>query len=160
MVIAVGQPGSVLNAVGTGIAKLVTEATQYEMRVRVTIDTDFLVHDAVASSESHPYPGSCDSNLPDYRRIIGLNLAHGFRRAALERLGGERGCTHITELLTHLPSAAFQALSGLPKLYDPNAGKNFAIGRCVALKTDSELVRRIYPRWYVGGRAADAEPRS
>ena len=36
MVIAVGQPGSVLNAVGTGVAKLVTEKTGTEMRVRVT----------------------------------------------------------------------------------------------------------------------------
>jgi hypothetical protein len=43
MVIAVGQPGSVLNAVGTGVAKLVTEKTSYEMRVRVTQGMDALV---------------------------------------------------------------------------------------------------------------------
>jgi hypothetical protein len=43
MVIAVGQPGSVLNAAGTGIAKLVTEKTSYEMRVRVTQGMDALV---------------------------------------------------------------------------------------------------------------------
>jgi TRAP transporter TAXI family solute receptor len=43
MVIAVGQPGSVLNAVGTGIAKLVTEKTPIEMRVRVTAGMDALV---------------------------------------------------------------------------------------------------------------------
>ena len=43
MVIAVGQPGSVLNAVGTGVAKLVTEKTGTEMRVRVTSGMDALV---------------------------------------------------------------------------------------------------------------------
>lgn len=43
LVIAVGQPGSVLNAVGTGVAKLVTEKTETEMRVRVTSGMDALV---------------------------------------------------------------------------------------------------------------------
>ena len=33
MVIAVGQPGSVLNAVGTGVAKLVTEKTGIPVEV-------------------------------------------------------------------------------------------------------------------------------
>ena len=43
LVIAVGQPGSVLNAVGTGVAKIVTEKTETEMRVRVTSGMDALV---------------------------------------------------------------------------------------------------------------------
>lgn len=43
MVIAVGQPGSVLNAVGTGVAKLITERTDIAMRVRVTSGMDALV---------------------------------------------------------------------------------------------------------------------
>ena len=43
MVVAVGQPGSVLNAVGTGLATLVTERTGTEMRVRVTSGMDALV---------------------------------------------------------------------------------------------------------------------
>ncbi len=43
MVIAVGQPGGVLNAVGTGVAKLITENTGTEMRVRVTSGMDALV---------------------------------------------------------------------------------------------------------------------
>ncbi|HSF20265.1 MAG TPA: TAXI family TRAP transporter solute-binding subunit [Vicinamibacteria bacterium] len=43
LVIAVGQPGSVLNALGTGIAKLVTERTNTEARVRVTSGMDALV---------------------------------------------------------------------------------------------------------------------
>lgn len=43
LVVAVGQPGSVLNAVGTGLATLVTENTPTEMRVRVTSGMDALV---------------------------------------------------------------------------------------------------------------------
>ena len=43
MVIAIGQPGSVLNAVGTGIAKLVEEHSDTRMRLRVTSGMDALV---------------------------------------------------------------------------------------------------------------------
>jgi len=43
LVVAVGQPGSVLNAVGTGIAKLVTEETGTPVRVRVTSGMDAIV---------------------------------------------------------------------------------------------------------------------
>jgi hypothetical protein len=127
----------------------------HEMRVRVTIDRNLEVHGAVAVSEAIPYPGHCDSTLPDYGSLVGLNLARGFRRAALERMGGTRGCTHVTELLTHLPSAAFQTLSDVPGVYD-SAQKNWAVGRCVALKVDGEMVRVHYPQWYAGSRRPDA----
>lgn len=43
LVIAVGQPGSVLNAVGTGVAKLATEQAGIPMRVRVTSGMDAIV---------------------------------------------------------------------------------------------------------------------
>ena len=43
LVIAVGQQGSVLGAVGTGVAKLVTEKTGRPMRVRVTSGMDAIV---------------------------------------------------------------------------------------------------------------------
>lgn len=43
MVIAVGQEGTVLNAVGTGVAKLISERTDTDMRVRITSGMDALV---------------------------------------------------------------------------------------------------------------------
>jgi hypothetical protein len=128
----------------------------HEMRVRVTIDTDFKIHDAVATSERKPYPGQCDATLPDYRKLIGMNLARGFRRAVLEQFGQTRGCTHITELLTHLPSAAYQTMSALPELYSANEA-HFAVGRCVALKPEGEVVRRYYPLMYTGKKPIDAQ---
>jgi len=120
----------------------------HEMRVRLTIDRDMKIHDAVATSEAIPYRGHCDSTLPDYGKLVGLNLGKGFRRAVLERMGGVKGCTHITEMLTHLPSAAFQVLSSQPHLYDP-AKANFAVGRCVGLQQGGETVKQHYPQWYV-----------
>lgn len=128
----------------------------HDMRVRVTIDTDFTVQDVVVSSDAMPYPGLCDSTLPDYRKLIGLNLARGFRRAALAAMGGTKGCTHVTEMLTHLPSAAYQTMSTLPKMYDPKTQLNLAAGRCVALKPDGEMVRIHFPQSYTGSSKAGA----
>ncbi|MBM3346318.1 MAG: DUF2889 domain-containing protein [Betaproteobacteria bacterium] len=119
----------------------------HEMRVRVTIDREMSIHAAAASSEAIPYRGHCDSTLPDYGKLVGLNLGRGFRRAVLERMGGVKGCTHITEMLTQLPSAAFQLLSAQPHLYDA-AKANFAVGRCVGLRAGGEMVKLHYPEWY------------
>ena len=99
----------------------------HEMRVRLTINSGLDVLEVVATAQSMPYPGHCDSTLPDYGRVVGLNLGHGFRRGVLERMGGIKGCTHVTALITRMPSAAYQLLSSQAHLYDPEK-KNFAGG--------------------------------
>lgn len=119
----------------------------HEMRVRLTINSGLDVLEVVATAQSMPYPGHCDSTLPDYGKLVGLNLGHGFRRGVLERMGGIKGCTHVTELFTHLPSAAYQLLSSQAHLYDPEK-KNFAAGRCVGLRPDGDMVKQHYPHWY------------
>ncbi|MDR1934760.1 MAG: DUF2889 domain-containing protein, partial [Candidatus Accumulibacter sp.] len=63
--------------------------------------------------------------------------------------GGTRGCAHLSELLMGLPTAAFQTFAGDAPPADPEE-KPFHLDRCHALTTDSEVVRRHYPRWYRG----------
>jgi hypothetical protein len=84
----------------------------HEMRLQVTIDVDLDVRDASAGTSPVPYPGYCERIEPAYKRLVGLNLARDFRRHVRERLGGVRGCTHLTELASVLPSAAIQAFAG------------------------------------------------
>ncbi len=59
------------------------------------------------------------------------------------------GCTHITELLSYLPTAAVQTFAGLTR-EDAGERKPFQLDRCHALETSSETVRRYYPKWYRG----------
>lgn len=84
----------------------------HDLWLRVTIDTHMNVVDAEACSDWVPYPTYCDTIGPAYRKLIGLNLMKGFRKAARERLGGVAGCTHLTELCGVLPTAAIQAFAG------------------------------------------------
>ena len=85
------------------------------------------------------------------RRLAGLNLLHGFRRAVNERLGGVLGCTHLTELTQVLPTAVIQAFAG--EVIDTrgqaeSSEKPFQLDRCHALRADGPAVRTYYPRWY------------
>lgn len=120
----------------------------HDMWVRVTIDRDMNVLAAEAASDSVPYPGGCDTIAADYRQLVGLNLARGFRRTVGEMFEGVRGCSHITELLLFLPTAAIQTFASEVRETDDRGGKPFQLDRCHALETTSETVRRYYPRWH------------
>lgn len=136
----------------------------HDMRLRVTIDTHLNVLDASAELPWVPYPGDCDRIGPDYRKLIGLNLSQDFRRHVRERLGGPRGCTHMTELAGALPTAAIQAFAGEvikvqdgaePVTPEDAARRPFQIDRCHALRSDGPAVARFYPRWYRGPSTAN-----
>jgi hypothetical protein len=122
----------------------------HDMWIRVTVDQQLNVHDAVASSDSVPYPGGCDTIAPDYGRLKGLNLSRGFRRATTELFESVRGCSHMTELTNLLPTAAIQTFASLVRDVEGYSGdqKPFQLDQCHALETSSETVRRYYPRWF------------
>lgn len=121
----------------------------HDMWVRVTIDRGFTILDIEARSDRVPYPGGCERIGPEYRALIGANLLQGFRKRLHDTMGHVRGCTHITDILGSLPTAAVQTFAGLAR-EDEGTGKPFQLDRCHALETTSDTVRRYYPRWYRG----------
>lgn len=125
----------------------------HELWLRVTIDTDFNIVDAAASSDWTPYPGCCESIEPAYRKLIGLNLLQQFRAAVRSRLGGTSGCTHLTELCSVLPTTAFQAFAGeVIRVNDtPESVATVPppqLNGCHALAFGGDAVREFFPRWY------------
>lgn len=118
------------------------------MRVRLTLDGEFGIVDAFACSDAVPYPGQCDTIGPAYRRLIGLNLVRGFRRTVGEMFADVRGCTHLTELLLSLPTAAIQTFATFRRDNEEVAEKPFQLDRCHALESSAEAVRLYYPRWH------------
>ena len=123
----------------------------HDMLLRLVVDERFNILEAGAQTTAMPYRGECDSYGDLYSRLVGLNLMKGFRHAVKERLGGVQGCTHITELGQVLPTAVVQAFAGV--VLDTRGERDgsqqpFQIDRCHALRSDGEVVRHIYPRWY------------
>lgn len=133
-------------------------APMHDLWLRLTIDTQFNVVNAEAVSDAVPYPTYCDTIGSAYQKLVGLNLAKGFRNGVKERLSGIQGCTHLTELAQVLPTAAIQAFAG--EVIDTRDGagvdqqqKPFQLDRCHALRTDGAAVAQYYPRWAVGSPA-------
>ena len=120
----------------------------HHMLLRVTFDRDMTIVDAVALTEEMPYPPYCAGTNPDYRKLVGLKLARGFRKAVQERFHDVAGCTHLNEMLMQFPSAAVQTMAF--DRVDTGEGdtRPFQFDRCMALDTSGEAVRRFFPRWY------------
>jgi len=124
----------------------------HEMWLRITIDRRLTIVDAVASSDAVPYPGGCETIAPAYKNLVGLSLVKDFRRKAQELLGGVQGCTHLTEMLAGLPTAAIQTFAGEMSEEREDGSRPFQLDQCHALETSTETVKRWYPRWYENPR--------
>jgi len=125
----------------------------HDMWLRVTIDRSFTILDAQAAMDAVPYPGGCETIPPAYKKLIGLNLLRGFRNRTGELLGSVKGCTHLTEMLAGLPTAAIQTFAGEMPEESEDGGKPFQLDQCHALETSTETVKLWYPKWYRGKAA-------
>ncbi len=121
----------------------------HEMWVRVTIDCRLTIRAIEAVTDSMPYPGACNRIGPAYQKLVGANLVTGFRKRLHDTMGGVHGCTHLTELLSYLPTAAVQTFAGFRR-EDEGEHKPFQLDRCHALETTTDAVRDYYPKWYRG----------
>jgi NAD dependent epimerase/dehydratase family enzyme len=63
-------------------------------------------------------------------------------------LGGTRGCTHVTELLWSVATAAYQTLAQYLYSHQDPAHKPFQLDGCHAWDSEGSLVQQFYPRWY------------
>ena len=122
----------------------------HDMWVRVTIDRQMNILEALVCADAMPYVGYCDRVTPDYARLLGLNLFHGFRAAVKNLFRGTRGCSHLSELLMFLPTAALQTFASDVRDNDDSGSRPYQLDRCHALESHSDAVRRYYPRWYRG----------
>jgi hypothetical protein len=125
----------------------------HDMWIRVTIDQSFTVRDAQASMDAVPYPNGCEKIAPAYRKLVSLNLLRGFRNRVWEILGSVKGCTHLTEMLNGLPTAAIQTFAGERKEEEADGTKPFQLDQCHALETSTETVKLWYPKWHRGKAA-------
>ena len=122
----------------------------HDMLLRLVVDRELNIVAAGSETRWMPYPGHCDQLGDAYGQLVGLNLLQGFRQAVRERLGGVRGCTHLTELGDVLPTAVIQAFAGevIDTRHGADGQRPFQLDRCHALRIDGPVVQKHYPRWH------------
>ncbi|TAD87532.1 MAG: DUF2889 domain-containing protein [Alphaproteobacteria bacterium] len=131
----------------------------HDMRLRLTIDTAYLVIAVEATTDASPFE-VCPAITSNFQRLVGLAIGKGWRKAIQQRLGGVEGCTHLVELLGPLGTVAFQTIAPyrerLPKPDQPATTaarpprRPAIIDTCHALAADGEVVRRHFPAFYTG----------
>src|SRR5687767_5170896 len=153
----------------------------HEMWIRLTID-DRMEIKAVAAATDHSPFQICPDILPNFQRLVGLKIGHGFTREVRARLGGPQGCTHIVEMLQQVATVAFQttvserarALRKQQKAAPRPAPAEVAadpgqtadapktprrppivVDTCHAWKSDGPLVQRYMPDFFTGPKPAD-----
>ncbi len=119
----------------------------HDMWLRITVDQSLTIVDAQAHMDARPYAGSCEQITPDYRKLVGLQIAPGFTNAVRRVLGGTLGCAHLSEMVGSLATTAFQTLAGERNLM-PDDVQPPHLDRCHALDVRGAVVQEYYPRWY------------
>lgn len=135
----------------------------HDMWIRITIDDSLTIVAAEAVTDRGPYH-LCGDITPNYQRLVGLSITAGFTRKVRERLGGVHGCTHLVELLGPMATTAFQTI--FPILMRERAEhradaasdekrRPSLLNTCHAYASDGEIVKRHWPDFYTGNRAAE-----
>jgi Protein of unknown function (DUF2889) len=126
----------------------------HDMHVRLTLDDQMTVCDVQVWMESHPYEDFVRA-IPSFSDLVGKRVGPGWRRAVMEAAGGERGCTHVRELLLPMATVAFQTMVGWASKersagkQTPTSQRPYFIGGCLGWALDGEQVARFYPEFHV-----------
>jgi hypothetical protein len=72
----------------------------HRMEVILTVTwPDLVIATLDGTMRTVPYPGVCPDALPPLQSLVGVAVGRGFTRAVNERIGRERGCTHVAALI-------------------------------------------------------------
>ena len=108
----------------------------HHMKIALVLDENMFVISAKATTISGPYSICKDANK-NFKKII--------------------GCTHITELLSSLATAAFQTIYPYKSHKKNNKNllnksvpinKPLLLGTCHSFDPKSDVVKRLWPEWY------------
>lgn len=126
----------------------------HTMRVIVTVDANLTIHHIEARTEVGPTPFCADINEA-YAALKGITLGAGYMKEVKRRIGGAKGCTHLTELLGPIATTAIQTMMGLRKTNpleranvksnDHRAGHPM-VDTCHAWRQDGEVVNLLRSR--------------
>ena len=131
----------------------------HHMSVSMTIDSDYVIKDVKAQTLQAPW-ATCGGTDAAYRGLVGLRIGAGFSQQVREILGGIRGCTHVTELVSQIANTYMQAswpdritrqmaVDRDPRRWPDKSTLTF-VNHCHAWRQDGETMVREYPELVPG----------
>lgn len=129
--------------VSTPYRRIAAGEPLHGMRLRLAVDEQFLVREIEAHIEASPTP-FCAAIEPAYAALEGVRLDSGYRRELNRRLGGVKGCTHLSELLGPMVTTLYQGTFELRR--QGRLGGNAlpgSVGRCHVYYPGAETTRAL-----------------
>jgi hypothetical protein len=128
----------------------------HEMWIRLTVDTDLVVHDVEARTDHGPY-SICGNIVDGFKVLKGLQIKPGWTMKTRALLGGTKGCTHLVELLGPVATTAYQTV--YPARARRDQGKPVTkppamVDSCHAYASNGPIVKRRWPQFYTGSDGA------
>lgn len=126
----------------------------HEMLVRLTIDDERVVRKAHAVIATGPYE-RCDEVVSSMAALVGERIGPGWRDTVRTRLPARSFCTHLSELLVAMATAAYQtqSMGKSPDGTNPlramasTTERPYFIDKCHSWKADGPLVRELFPQF-------------
>lgn len=121
------------------------------MRILMTVDRNMEIRHLEALSMQAPTP-VCSHVNQAYAALVGVRIGPGFKKRVAERVGGVKGCTHLTELLGPMATTAIQTMAPVMQkrlreraARDPDfkMPSHWVIGTCHAYRPDGDAARRV-----------------
>lgn len=114
----------------------------HDMWLTITVDASLVIRAACARTEAAPAPYCTEINEA-YGKLVGIRIGEGFTREVRARVGGTRGCTHLTELLGPMATVAFQTVMGTRT----GEGSSLPLlDTCHTWRAEGEVVRIVRER--------------
>jgi hypothetical protein len=122
----------------------------HHMTIRLLINcSNLLIEDIDVELLSVPRE-FCRETLECLAPIKGLTITKGFTAKVKKLAGGNKGCTHLVELLLAMAPAAIQGYASYqskkPEVFDPDRAKailQFLVNTCHAWREDGSLVEML-----------------
>ena len=89
----------------------------HDMTMALVVDDRLVIREVRADMRSTPYK-DCSGAEVNYGALVGVKIRGGWMNDVKEKLGRPASCTHLTELLPVLATAAFQTIQGYRLEYD------------------------------------------
>ena len=121
------------------------------MRITMTLDQNMEIRQLKAVSEQAPTP-VCGHINRAYAGLVGLRIGPGFKQRVAERVGGVKGCTHLTEMLGPMATTALQTMAPVMQKRlrqraaadaDFKMPEHWVVGTCHAYHPDGDAARRV-----------------
>ena len=130
----------------------------HDMWIRLTIDLDMRIHDALAITDASPYRG-CGSITPKLAALKGHVIRRGWTKPLRDQIGGAHGCTHLWELLGRVAAVAYQSTGAARAEHRPLPLDKipYQFMSCHMYTPDSLATYERWPQLYRGPQPADGD---